>query len=195
MDLEKEKEMCLKKGLEFPFMPLSNSNEIHKSIKDSVTFFGGSFNPFHDGHLACLNLCPEKNIVLVLDCNPQKETRNFSPYEEYLKLKEILKDTRYYIYPAFWGIEEKNPTSSWLPLVKIKEKNLLVGDDSYMKILTWVNPENLLKSLAKLFVVPRLSSIEEMLIQKEKLLKINPNLEIIFLADHPYKDLSSTKLR
>ena len=37
-----------------------------------VVFFGGSFNPWHDGRQACLDLCPNKNIVIVPDTNPWK---------------------------------------------------------------------------------------------------------------------------
>ena len=187
--------MCLKLGAEFPFMPLSNSNAPHEIIKDSVTFFGGSFHPFHQGHRACLDLCPEKNIIVVPDRNPQKEMREFFPYDEYLKLRETLKDTRYFIYPAFWGSHDKNPTYSWLPFVKIPEKNLLMGDDSFMNFLSWQQPEKILAAITKLYVVPRNYSKEECNSQKIKLNEINSKVQIIFLGDHEFKDLSSTKLR
>ena len=38
-----------------------------------VTFFGGSFNPWHRGHRECLNLCAEDEIMVVPDCNPWKK--------------------------------------------------------------------------------------------------------------------------
>jgi nicotinate-nucleotide adenylyltransferase len=195
LDSKTQEEMCLDIGSHFPFMPLSNSNEEHGYIKDSVTFFGGSFQPFHQGHRACLDLCPEKNIVLILDRNPQKEARDFLPYDEYLKIFRELKDTHYFIYPAFWGSRQQNPTCAWLPMVKIAEKNLLIGDDSFMNFLTWQSPEKILMALSKLYVVPRNFSLDERELQKMKLLKINPSLEIIFLEDHPFKEISSTKLR
>lgn len=195
LDIKFQEEMCLKVGLEFPFMPLSHSNADHDVIRESVTFFGGSFYPFHQGHRACLDLCPEKHIIVVLDRNPQKETRDFLPYDEYLKILEFLKGTRYFIYPAFWGSHEKNPTFAWLPLVKIPEKNLLMGDDSFMNFLSWQNPEKILEAITKLYVVPRNHTEKDCILQKEKLNKINSKVQIIFLGDHPFKDLSSTKLR
>jgi nicotinate-nucleotide adenylyltransferase len=195
LDLKTQEEMCLEIGSHFPFMPLSNSNESHGSIKDTVTFFGGSFQPFHQGHRACLDLCSEKNIVLILDRNPQKEARDFLPYDEYLKITCELKNTSYFIYPSFWGSRQQNPTCSWLPIVKIAEKNLLMGDDTFMNFLSWQSPEKVIKALTKLYVVPRIYSLEECGLQEMKLLKINPKLKVIFLEDHPFKELSSTKLR
>lgn len=176
-------------------MPFSNSNLPHPTIKDSVTFFGGSFDPFHQGHRACLDLCPEKNIILVLDRNPQKALRNCLPYDEYLKIKKVLQGTKYFIYPGFLASDKNNPTCTWLPFVKIAEKNLLMGDDSFMNFLTWKSPEVILSAIKKIYVVPRKFSKEDYLLQKKKINDINSKVEIIFLDDHEYKDVSSTKLR
>jgi nicotinate-nucleotide adenylyltransferase len=162
-----------------------------------VTFFGGSFNPFHRGHRACLDLCPEKNILMVPDCNPFKtgidSTSNV--YKEFLALALELKDTPYSLYPGFLGQNLPNPTASWLPFVKIKEKNFLIGDDSYMSLLTWKNPEAILKALTKMYVVPRKYGKDDYLKQEREVLKLNPSLEVHYLADHPYKNISSTDLR
>ncbi|MDD4976420.1 MAG: hypothetical protein PHY93_18830 [Bacteriovorax sp.] len=197
---------CIELGNYFEFMPGSdqthNQSELpHLFLKhpitDSVTFFGGSFNPFHLGHRACLDLCPEKNILIVPDRNPFKAAMESSAnvYSDFLALAHELKDTPYSLYPGFLGQNLPNPTASWLPLVKIKEKNLLIGDDSYMSLLTWKNPEVILKALTKLYVVPRIYKRDDYLKQEREILKLNPNLEVHYLADHPYKNISSTDLR
>ena len=195
MDLSHQQQACLDIAKQFTFMPLSNSNLDHETIKDSITFFGGSFFPFHQGHLSCLQLCPEKNIVIILDRNPQKESRDFLPYDEYLKISEYLKGTSYLVYPGFWASSEKNPTCDWLPLVKIPEKNLLMGDDTFMDLLGWKSAEKVLSAITKIYVVPRNYSESVYLIQKNKIILINPKIEIIFLDDHPFKHISSTTLR
>jgi len=195
LDINAQEDLCLKEGEEFSFMPLSSSQLPHPTIKESVTFFGGSFYPFHQGHRACLDLCPEKNIVVVMDRNPQKEIRDFLPYDEYIIIKSQLKNTPYLVYPGFLGSRKTNPTCTWLPLVTIAEKNLLMGDDSFMNFLTWQSPEIILEAITKLYVVPRNFSLEECRNQQKKLNKINPRVKIIFLDDHPFKDISSTKLR
>jgi len=189
----------------FEFMPESDGqhfqSEIDKlflknPIHDNVTFFGGSFNPFHEGHLACLNLCPEKNILIVPDRNPFKPTEsNERCFDQFLELANELKDTRYSLYPGFLVKTEANPTSSWLPFVKLPEKNFLMGDDSFVDIMKWKNPDLIAKSLTKLYVVPRKYNKADYLKVEVELLKLNPNLEVHYLDKHPYMNLSSTELR
>ena len=196
---------CLELGNFFEFMPGSDQTQnqleldplfLKHPIKDSVTFFGGSFNPFHEGHRACLDLCPEKNILIVPDKNPFKPQSESSPvFDDFQKLAESLKETTYSLYPGFLGSNEINPTSSWLPNVRISEKNFLMGDDSFMSLLSWKNPDILLNAITKLYVVPRSFKREDYLQQEIELKKINPNLDIHYLADHPYKNISSTSLR
>lgn len=165
-------------------------------IAESVTFFGGSFNPFHQGHRACLDLCPEKNILIVPDRNPQKNTViEVEPYEQFLALAEKLKETPYSLYPGFLASESPNPTSTWLPFVKIKEKNFLMGDDSFMSLFSWIEPEVIIKSLSKLYVVPRTYKESDYQKIHEKVMNINPELLIIYLKEHPFQNVSSTKLR
>lgn len=188
----------------FKFMPLHSSKPkgeikqdiLKKEIKGSVTFFGGSFFPFHPGHMACLELCPEENIVIVPDCNPHKEMlEKMNPYDDFMQLCLTLKDTPYSVYPGFFGRNRPNPTANWLPKVTIPEKNFLMGDDSFMNLLRWYQPEVLLSALSKLYVVPREYEVSDYTEQIEAIKKINPLIQIIILPDHPYKNLSSSKLR
>lgn len=188
----------------FKFMPVHASvpNGVIKSdilkneIKDSVTFFGGSFFPFHLGHMSCVDLCPEKNIVIVPDCNPNKvQMEKMNPYDDFMQLCLTLKDSAYSVYPGFFGRNKPNPTSNWLPKVNIPEKNFLMGDDAFMDVLNWHQPEVFLNVLTKLYVVPRIFEVSDYQKQIELLKSINPKLEIIILPDHPYKKLSSTKIR
>ncbi|MBC7713509.1 MAG: hypothetical protein H7177_09225 [Rhizobacter sp.] len=188
----------------FKFMPLHSSKPkgeiktdiMKKEIKGSVTFFGGSFFPFHPGHMSCLELCPEENIVIVPDCNPHKEMQDkMNPYDDFMHLCLTLKDTPYSIYPGFFGRNRPNPTANWLPKVAIPEKNFLMGDDSFMSLLKWTRPEELLNALSKLYVVPRDFDVADYDEQIEKIKAINPLIQIIILPDHPYKNLSSSKLR
>lgn len=200
-DLQKLKEIadC------FEFMPNSSGQhsqtELSKiflkhKIEKAVTFFGGSFNPFHEGHRACLDLCPEENILIVPDRNPFKElSSSENVFEDFMKLAENLKDTRFSLYPGFLLKTEKNPTSTWLPHVKIAEKNFLMGDDSFMDLLKWKSPDIIAKALTKLYVVPRKFSKKDYERVERELLKWNPKLEVHYLAEHPYMNVSSTEMR
>ena len=189
----------------FEFMPDSDGSHrqaeldilfLKNPIVDSVTFFGGTFNPFHEGHRACLDLCPEKNILIVPDRNPFKVVEPIEHcFDHFLDLANQLRNTPYSIYPGFLIKTEGNPTSSWLPLVRIPEKNFLMGDDSYIDLLKWKDPEVIAKSLTKLYVVPRKYSKDDYLKVEVELLAFNPRLEIHYLDVHPYMNLSSTLLR
>ena len=199
---------CKEIGNYFEFMPDSDGSVdqsklsklyLKHQIKDNVTFFGGSFNPFHAGHLACLNLCPEKNILIVPDRNPFKsKERLVSGDDDFLHFEELaksLKETPYSLYPGFLGYTTPNPTSSWLPKVKIKEKNFLMGDDTFMSLLRWDNPSVVILNLTKLYVVPRNYTRADYLLQEQKIKMWNAKLDVIYLDDHPYKNISSSELR
>jgi nicotinate-nucleotide adenylyltransferase len=188
----------------FPFMPAHSSNPhgwapkemLKGEISGSVTFFGGSFSPFHEGHMACLDLCPEKNIVIVPDCNPDKDLRDLAnPLNDFFKICELVKEKSYSVYPGFIGRHRPNPTSGWLPKVNIPEKNFLMGDDSFMNLPHWIEADTVVRALTKLYVVPRTHHVSEYEAQVKKLKKINHELQVILLPDHPHKEVSSTKLR
>lgn len=187
----------------FPFMPdrgeiitISNKEILKFPIQKSVTFFGGSFFPFHQGHMNCLESCPEKNIVVVPDNNPHKiHLEKNSPYELFVELCKILKDKPFSIFPGFLGINKPNPTASWITRVNVKEINFLMGDDSFMNLFKWTRPEDVLGALTKLYVVPRDYERTDYEEQIKKVKAIAPRLQLIFLPDHPFRKLSSTSFR
>ena len=196
-------ELLVALGDLFPFMPdtLNVTSGFHPDInkveiQNSVTFFGGSFHPFHRGHLNCLESCPEQNIIVVPDCNPHKvRFEERSPYETFTELCTILRGKPFSIYPGFLGKNVANPTVNWITRVQIAEVNFLMGDDSFMNFFKWTRPEEILRKLTKLYIVPRdfeRTDYEDQLI---KVKAIAPRLEIIILPDHPFRQLSSTSFR
>ncbi len=166
-----------------------------KQLEGAVTLFAGSFNPLHLGHIECIKMCPENNIVLVLDRNPHKEKRNV---DYYFELKNILEQTReqnIWIYPGFWIEDRLNPTSEWIGRLKFSTINLLMGDDSFVGLSKWKNPEVILNAVKKIYVVSRNYSLKELEDMRQNYLRTNPNVEILFLGAHKYSELSSSKLR
>lgn len=165
-------------------------------IQDEVTFFGGSFNPWHDGHRACLDLCPEDNIVIVPDSSPWKPLQNeVCFFKSFMELAQKLNCSNYSLFPGFYGQTNPNPTIRWLPKVKISKKNLLMGDDSFINFPKWNQAQELSLHLHKIYVVPRWERREENLVTRKTLQAWNSQLIIIDLPDHEYKSLSSTSLR
>lgn len=201
--------LCTSIGHLFNFMPNGREHsyklptEFYKCKKKigPITFYGGSFNPWHEGHRECIIQClresfPEE-VLVVPDHNPWKkgEEREL-PYKQFLDLCLSLKDENVSIYPGFLGRgESKNPTINWLPSVTVLKKSLLLGADNFEKFCQWGKYEKLVTELQKIYVLPRLISEEKLKRVESVLLKKNKTLEVIYLGPHPFEAISSRKIR
>lgn len=184
------------KGLKTNILPRKFSLKIED--KNEITFFGGSFFPWHEGHRECTDQASKhgRNVIVVPDHNPWKEQGRKSCYwASYKQICNKLAQTNYSIFPGFWGRNEGNPTVTWLPFVELKEKSLLMGDDSFFGLHIWKDVEILLAALDSVYVVPREGKTKQREVQKELLQKFNPGLKFYFLDKHPYEGISSTEIR
>lgn len=209
--LEEQQQLQLMKGLGLFFPQFEDSKPDFSNIplprlfgkgeaqyaKSEVGFFPGSFNPWHEGHLECLNRSGLQNVIVIPDFNPWKdtETEEKNYWQEFKSLAQELKDTPWPLYSGFWGEKTKNPTSSWLPKTQVEKRYLVMGADSYMDLLYWKNPVEIISNLSGLRVLGRKVHEKQMLEQKEALLEINPDLEVKIEILNPHEYLSSTKLR
>jgi len=178
-------------GFKLPSLLIKNTFNYEQG-----TFFGGSFNPWHEGHDECLRKSSSLNIIIVPDRNPWKEEQGHSCY--FKSLKELLlkfENTPYSIYPGFYGLEHANPTVSWIGKTLIKEKGLLMGDDNFCQIFKWKNAPRLLELISSIEVLNRNHGLEDIRLIESKILKDHKNLSINLLGDHPHMDISSTNLR
>jgi nicotinate-nucleotide adenylyltransferase len=160
-----------------------------------VTFYGGSFNPWHEGHQACLDAFPkDQKLIIVPDYNPEKDLPNHAInfYEDLLK--KTYKPANE-VYGGFLSEKKKNPTYYWVKELKDIKVNLLMGADSFLNVKKWIEGEKLINLLNKIYVVPRLID-DKILRDEEMILKsINPKIEIIFLKHHDFEHISSTEIR
>jgi len=187
-----------------------------------VTFYGGSFNPWHKGHSSCLKTfyqtSPESFVCVYLDVNPLKVDssawwKDIFLWQQYLECQETLKDQfeeQYrkkllVIYPGGKGEEAGIPTIKWMrhfvnysSLHSLsKTQSLLLGADSFLSLDRWVEAEELYSLLTSIWVAQRLEPLESLSFQRDKIhhtIRGN-HLKINFLAHHPFEDVSSTKLR
>lgn len=171
-------------------------------IPDLGVFFGGSFNPWHLGHRACVlalrKVYPDMAIYIMPDYNPQKVRPSFKcSWAQYQMIREQLTDIKNcYVYPGFCGQEEPNPTSKWISSF-IKSPYFLMGDDTFLSIESWQSYEQVLNTLQGIFVVPRWESElhPRFLHLQNKLNQKFPHLKIEMLETHGYQHLSSAQLR
>lgn len=190
------KEICLD-NISGRVINLPAPFSLKNPIEDKLVFFPGSFNPWHLGHLECLKGCPKGPIVIIPDRNPWKEVSDINPWEEVLEIKKNIEECKrddIFIYPGFLALKEKNLTSRWLPEVNVAQKWLLMGDDLFLGLHRWHDIESILKSLQGLYVCPRGANKTELQIQMKSLHEL-ANIEVVFLENHAYEEVSSTKLR
>lgn len=194
--LEEERDYCKQLGERFSLFNDSVTPPpswlLKVNIVDHVVFYPGTFNPWHLGHRACLELCPATPIVVMPDFNPWKEEQDRQgPWQSLKNLVGRLEGTSFSIYPGFLSLDKGNPTVDWFPKVKIKNKGLLIGDDSFLNFHKWKDVDELVKHISTLYVVPR-GEGQELL---EKQVQRFPDLNIVFLGNHEFEDLSSTDSR
>ena len=193
--LEEEVEICHALGQIFPLFEedaIAPSWLLKKPLEEEVVFYAGTFNPWHLGHRACLELCPTKNIIVVPDFNPWKEDEERQrPWEHLKDLLFRLAETDFSIYPGFLAKSSGNPTIDWLPKVKVEKKSLLMGDDSFLGFHKWKQVDELVKHITTLYVAPRGADP----VALEEQVQRFPELNIVFLEHHDFEEVSSSGLR
>lgn len=172
-----------------------------KNTSDEWVFYGGTFNPWHQGHQSCLDLLPDDKLCLIMpDRNPQKELRDLDPVASVLQISTHAKlKPNQYLVPTFLQEEKKNPTVEWIEKLQDQfpdhKLSLLMGFDSFAQIKTWIRAEDLLTKLHTVYVVSRLEEDEDRYLALDEAHARAPDLNVVFLGRHPYEDVSSTVLR
>jgi nicotinic acid mononucleotide adenylyltransferase len=176
---------------------------IELEMASEITFYAGSFDPWHEGHASCVTLFPsDKKLIICPDRNPFKPHKEAkSSVQSFLDLKSKIIETtqtKAYIYPGFILQNEKNPTIQWVfrmmnrrPDLRI---SLLIGYDNFKTISTWTKGDDLIKILSGLYVTSRLEDESDHAIDSSQLKSINPKINITFLGRHNFENISSSDL-
>lgn len=183
-------------------MSLASFIQTHPQLASSakLLYYGGSFNPWHEGHSTCVRLGSQIAPVIVMpDNNPQKGELTHRTLPDVIAQTISEIGANIYLYPDFYYSDHKTPTAYWLNEVKtcLPEKHhcLLLGHDSFVGLDSWIEYQSIINELYAIYVVSRLDDQHLRDLKKEKYLQINPKLEVVYLGNHPYEHLSSSQLR
>ncbi|WP_408096945.1 hypothetical protein ACJVC5_18070 [Peredibacter sp. HCB2-198] len=194
-------------GARYPISPdYQTLQDLHPELpfKNELgewVFFGGSFNPWHEGHQACLTLMPEDKMCFILpDRNPHKELRELSPVATILEISAHAKlKNLQFIVPTFLLEQKQNPTVNWVEKFKndypTHKVSLLMGFDSFSNLRNWTRSEALLPLLNTVYVVSRLEDDQDRREALDHARARGPHLNIVFLGKHEFEDVSSTEIR
>ncbi len=161
-------------------------------------FYGGTFNPWHAGHLECVRQVSQivgQGIMIIPDSNPLKSLDTHVCYwQRYHSLATRFADSEHAVYPGFLGREIANPTGRWMSRLA-KKSSFIMGDDNFFILDRWIEVDSFLQSLTTLYIVPRDFTVDEIKQQVELWKRQYPQLTFVVLAEHCYQHLNSTALR
>ena len=124
-----------------------------------VVIFGGTFDPFHQGHFEIVkSLSEEFDKVLVIPTNVSYyKNRKITDFKT--RFDNVKKQLKTFSNVEVSDIERTNITQSFYDVLKIISKeyaniSLALGSDEYNMLDTWKNYKEILK-LVKLVVIIR----------------------------------------
>ncbi len=169
-----------------------------EGLPGEILFYGGSFNPWHDGHKEALLKVREKHVIVIPDRNPLKPINPFSLRESEDKIIGDL-GVHQWLYSGFLEKRAHNPTQAWIRSIKQEfpelEIALLMGFDNFAILDRWHNADQLIQDLSRIYVLSRNDCPEIKKNQIDLVKEKNNRLETVFLGNHAFEDLSSTLLR
>lgn len=162
--------------------------------------YAGSFRPWHEGHRECVEQAVSNGyrVLICPDRNPWKELQvgKENPLSQLVSIIDRVNDLQNVsVFSGFLALDKSNPTINWISQARCQKKSLLMGDDSFLSIHKWKQANELLVQLNEIVVVPRLATTEQRNRQIQKLVDVNPGIQVKVLEKHPYEELSSSKIR
>jgi nicotinate-nucleotide adenylyltransferase len=171
--------------------------------REKILFFGGSFNPIHNGHTKLVKkvakrLNIEKIVLIPTGKSGYKETDDFASSQDRLNMCRLAtEDSNIEISTVETDVAEQSYTYSTLKkLHKIYEDfdfYFMMGSDMFLTFHSWRNPTEVLAQTS-LVIIPRDSSeIDDL--ENYAIDKFKDYLEKIIFVDVEKIDISSTKIR
>lgn len=160
-----------------------------------VLFFGGTFNPPHNGHLNLVRYVAGQMdfglIYVVPAYHPPHKSDDATSFEDRLEMTRILFSAK--DVPANVEISDlerhlETPSYSWRTLECLRERHplakiyMLIGMDMYLNLHKWANHETLVKNYN--FIILKRENLS--------VAKLSPG---DILMDNPHWNISSNEIR
>ena len=162
-----------------------------------VILYGGAFNPPTIAHLEIIkylkNHYPNAKI-LVMPTNNKYKDKKLLDYKYRFKMVELLVKGLDNVEVSDFELKQNDKYLGTADtLSKLNHPYFVMGADALSKIMTWINPENLIKD-NQFIVFPRDNiDLEEVINNNDLLKKYKNHFEII--DDFKEIDCSSTSFR
>lgn len=169
-----------------------------------IGILGGTFNPFHKGHLYIANAAYTQlglDLVYIMPCGIPPHKDMDSSVTRYQRMSMCQKVCSNYPYLRLLDTElkEDGPSYSYRTLERIREGHpdwelyFIIGEDSLDQFSTWKHPELIAQS-ASLAVAIRRAGKSAGIDKVCKAIREEYGARI-FLLDSDYIDVSSTEIR
>ena len=169
-----------------------------------IGILGGTFNPFHKGHLYIANAAYTQlglDLVYIMPCGIPPHKDMDSSVTRYQRMSMCQKVCSNYPYLRLLDTElkEDGPSYSYRTLERIREDHhdwelyFIIGEDSLDQFSTWKHPELIAQS-ASLAVAIRRAGRRAGRDKVCKAIREEYGARI-FLLDSDYIDVSSTEIR
>ena len=124
-----------------------------------IGIFGGSFDPVHLGHAALAeDACDQAGLTEVVmvptHVQPFKQDRKTASGEDRFRMLALVAETSDRITVSRYELENESVSYTYLTMRAMQERNpdaelyFICGADSFLKLDTWMNAEELLTRYA-----------------------------------------------
>lgn len=125
--------------------------------KDKIGIFGGSFDPVHLGHAAlaedaCRQVGLKEVIMVPARVQPFKQDRKTASGEDRFRMLALVAEKDDRITVSRYELLNESVSYTYLTLKAMQERNpdaelyFICGADSFIKVDTWKNAEELLRN-------------------------------------------------
>ncbi|MCQ2545967.1 MAG: nicotinate-nucleotide adenylyltransferase [Clostridia bacterium] len=170
-----------------------------------IGIFGGTFDPVHNGHIGLAEDCVEQAgldevIMIPAYIQPFKQDRHTASGEDRFQMLALVASQNDRITVSRNELDNEGVSYTYLTMRRIQEMNpearlyFICGTDSFLKVDTWMNAEELLEKYSFIVGCDRPGYRHDELEEAISRIRDHFGTEIIVVHNRQF-DVSSTEVR